>query len=93
MEFFFLKSFWIFGTKRSKVFCPNFLKLYVLVEYESAPILLLSYIKQKNVWRSDKNLYWSKMEDEHQKGQSDDSTSDGEENYSEKCIIKMYLWK
>jgi hypothetical protein len=31
------------------------------------------------------------MEDEHQKGQSDDSTSDGEENYSEKCIIKMYL--
>ncbi len=41
----------------------------------------------------DKSLYWSKMEDEHQKGQSDDSTSDGEENYSEKRIIKMYLWK
>ncbi len=33
------------------------------------------------------------MEDEHQKGQSDDSTSDGEENYSEKRIIKMYLRK
>jgi hypothetical protein len=31
------------------------------------------------------------MEDEHQKGQSDDSTSDGGENYSEKRIIKMYL--
>jgi hypothetical protein len=31
------------------------------------------------------------MEDEPQKGQSDDSTSDGEENYSEKPIIKMYL--